>query len=57
VWAGVLSHVSVLTLAIGTAVTGMAVARVVAEERLLCATYPEYRDYTRSTKALVPYLF
>jgi protein-S-isoprenylcysteine O-methyltransferase Ste14 len=57
VWASVVSHVSVLTLAIGIAATVLTVARVIAEERLLRAQYPEYDDYTRSTKALVPYLF
>jgi len=56
VGAGVLSHLSAFTLAIGVAVTAVATARIIAEERLLSATYPEYRDYTRTTKALVPYL-
>jgi len=57
VWTAVVSHVSVLTLAIGIAVTVLVIARVIAEERLLSAKYPEYQDYIRSTKALVPYLF
>jgi len=56
-WAGVVSHLSLLTVAIGTAVTAVSIARIIVEERLLQATYPEYRDYARSTKALVPYLF
>ena len=57
VWAAVLGHLSGLTLAVGVAATGLAVARVIAEERLLREGYPEYLDYARSTKALVPYLF
>lgn len=57
IWAAVVSHASVLTLTIGIAATVVAIARVVAEERLLRAKYPEYHEYTRSTKALVPYLF
>jgi len=57
IWAGVVSHLSVLTLAIGIAATIVAIVRVIAEERLLRAQYPEYHDYTRSTKALVPYVF
>jgi protein-S-isoprenylcysteine O-methyltransferase Ste14 len=57
IWAAVISHVSVLTLTIGVAVTAVVVARVLAEERLLNAQYPTYRDYARSTKALVPFLF
>ena len=57
IWAGVVSHLSVLTLTIGIAATIVAIVRVIAEERLLRAQYPEYHDYTRSTKALVPYVF
>jgi len=57
VWAGVLGHASVLTLAIGAVVTAVALARVVAEERLLRAEYPDYGDYARTTKAFVPYVF
>jgi protein-S-isoprenylcysteine O-methyltransferase Ste14 len=57
VWAAVVSHVSALTLTIGLAVTIVVIVRVIAEERLLRAQYPGYHEYTRSTKALVPYLF
>jgi len=57
IWAGIASHFSALTLAIGIAVTVMTIARVIVEERLLRATYPEYLDYSKSTKALVPYVF
>lgn len=56
IWAAILSHLSVLNLAIGVAVTSVVVIRVVTEERLLRARYPEYRDYARSTKALVPFV-
>lgn len=56
VWAGVLSHVSALTLGIGIALTVVAVSRVAVEERLLRAQYPDYRDYARVTKTLVPYV-
>ncbi|MCA1790286.1 MAG: hypothetical protein LC667_10645 [Thioalkalivibrio sp.] len=57
VWAAVVSHLSVLTLAIGIALTVVVTARVIVEERLLSSQFPEYRDYARSTKAVVPYLF
>jgi hypothetical protein len=56
IWAAILSHLSVLNLAIGVAVTSVVDIRVVTEERLLRARYPEYRDYARSTKALVPFV-
>ena len=57
VWTAVVSHVSALTLAIGLAVTAVALARVVTEERLLRVRYPDYREYAHATKAFVPYLF
>jgi protein-S-isoprenylcysteine O-methyltransferase Ste14 len=57
VWAAVASHPSTWTIAIGVAGTALVIARVFAEERLLRATYPEYLDYSRSTKALIPYVF
>jgi protein-S-isoprenylcysteine O-methyltransferase Ste14 len=57
IWAGVASHLSVLTLVIGIAVTAVVIARVMVEERLLHAKYPEYLDYSRSTKALIPFIF
>ena len=56
VWASVAGHPSAVTVAIGIAVAGLVIARVVAEDRLLIAKYPEYQDYARSTKALVPYV-
>ncbi len=57
IWAGVASHSSALTLAIGIAVTALCIVRVIAEDRLLLAAYPGYLEYSRSTKALVPYVF
>ena len=57
IWAAVVSHVSGFTLAVGIAATVVVVVRVIAEERLLRAQYPDYGEYARSTKALVPYLF
>jgi protein-S-isoprenylcysteine O-methyltransferase Ste14 len=57
IWAAVASHLSASTIAIGTAATAFGVARVIVEERLLRATYPDYHDYSKSTKALIPYVF
>jgi protein-S-isoprenylcysteine O-methyltransferase Ste14 len=56
IWTGVVSHLSQLTLAIGIAVTALCIVRVIVEERLLRAKYPGYLEYSRSTKALIPYL-
>ena len=56
VWTAVVSDVSALTLTICTSVTVVVVIRVISEERLLHAECPEYGDYTRSTKAMVPFV-
>jgi len=55
-WSGVVSHRSTLTLTIGIAITSVVVARVIVEERVLRAKYPDYQDYARSTKVLIPYV-
>jgi protein-S-isoprenylcysteine O-methyltransferase Ste14 len=57
IWAGVASHLSVLTISVGVVVTAVVIVRVIVEERLLRAKYPEYPDYSRSTKALIPFVF
>lgn len=57
VWAAILGHLSLWTLIAGVAVTGVAVARVSAEERLLRERYPDYPEYAHETKSLVPYVF
>jgi protein-S-isoprenylcysteine O-methyltransferase Ste14 len=57
IWAGIASHLSILTLAIGITVTGVCIVRVIVEERLLRATYPDYLEYSKSTKAFIPYVF
>ena len=56
IWATVLSHRSPSTLLIGAAVTLAAVARILDEERRLRGRYPDYADYARSTKALLPFI-
>ena len=56
VWAAVIGHLSRLTLAVGVAASRVAVARVIAEGRFLRKECPDYPDYARATKSLVPYL-
>jgi protein-S-isoprenylcysteine O-methyltransferase Ste14 len=57
VWAGVLSNWSVLTGLLGLLLLVGAFIRMLCEERLVVAAYPEYRDYARDTKRMVPYVF
>jgi len=56
IWAAVLSHLSIWTVAIGVVVTIIAALRVVFEERFLRDRYPEYAAYARVTKAIVPHV-
>jgi protein-S-isoprenylcysteine O-methyltransferase Ste14 len=57
IWASIGGHRSPLTVTLGVAVAALAVARVVAEDRLLIEQFPEYLEYSRTTKALIPFLF
>jgi protein-S-isoprenylcysteine O-methyltransferase Ste14 len=57
VWAGVLSNWSVLAGLLGLLLLVGAFIRMLCEERLVVAAYPEYREYARNTKRMVPYVF
>jgi len=57
VWAGVLLNWSVLAGLLGVVLLVGAFVRMLCEERLVVAAYPEYREYARSTKRMVPYVF
>jgi protein-S-isoprenylcysteine O-methyltransferase Ste14 len=54
--AAVAGHPNPLALAIGLAATAIAVMRVIVEEKLLRGKYPDYPDYARATKALIPFI-
>lgn len=56
-WTGVLSNWSVSAAAFGILVALGAVGRMLCEERLVVELYPEYREYARSTKRMVPGVF
>ncbi len=56
IWSGVVTHLSIWTVAVGIVVTTFAVVRIVVEERLLREQYAEYGDYVEETKALIPFL-
>jgi protein-S-isoprenylcysteine O-methyltransferase Ste14 len=56
-WAGAFADGTALAISLAALVTGAAVARMLCEERLLARAYAEYRDYARTTKRMIPYLF
>jgi protein-S-isoprenylcysteine O-methyltransferase Ste14 len=57
IWAGIVSNWSVLAGLLGVALLAGAFVRMLCEERLVVAAYPEYREYARTTKRMVPYVF
>ena len=56
IWAGVLSHLSVLSVAVGGSVTVVAALRIACEERLLTEQLPGYADYAQRTRRLIPFV-
>jgi len=57
VWAGIGAHLSVFSAAAGLLATAMTAARMLAEEKLLLQTYPDYAEYSRTTARVVPLIF
>ncbi len=57
IWAGVLSHISVIDILLGVLGTGGAFIRIILEERLLRLRYPEYTEYSAKTKRIVPFVY
>jgi protein-S-isoprenylcysteine O-methyltransferase Ste14 len=55
-WAGVGSHLSILSAALGTVSSAAIAVRIATEERLVTAAYPEYAEYARRTKRLIPFV-
>ncbi|HEU4989291.1 MAG TPA: methyltransferase, partial [Gemmatimonadaceae bacterium] len=53
-WAAIADRPSAVTLAIGVGLTALVLVRVRDEDGLLRARFPEYAEYARTTKALVP---
>ena len=56
-WAGVLAHWSAASALFGVVILIGAIGRMLCEERLIVERYPEYREYARTTKRMVPYVF
>lgn len=56
VWAGIASHIAMLSCALGIAVTIGLTIRMLAEERLVTEKYPEYTYYAAHTKRVIPFI-
>jgi protein-S-isoprenylcysteine O-methyltransferase Ste14 len=56
VWSGILGHWSILNSVIGLIVTGAIAVRIIVEERFLQSIYPDYLEYSRKTRRIVPFI-
>jgi protein-S-isoprenylcysteine O-methyltransferase Ste14 len=55
-WAGVASHRSTLTVGLALLASAALGARMVTEERLMAARYPDYAPYAARTKRIIPFV-
>jgi len=54
---GVVSHWSWFSALLGALVVASALVRILFEEALLVARYPEYAQYSATTSRMIPFLF
>lgn len=56
IWSSIAGHFSFRTMLIGLLVTGVVAIRCMTEEQLLRARYPDYAEYSRKTKRIIPFV-
>jgi protein-S-isoprenylcysteine O-methyltransferase Ste14 len=56
-WGGIVVHWSLVSFALGVLLFLGGLARLVCEEQLVKQTYPEYLEYSKVTKRMIPYVF
>lgn len=56
-WAAILVHLSLGSVAFGILLFVGAMVRMLSEERLVKQRYPEYLDYSKVTKRMIPHVF
>lgn len=57
IWISIIGHLSVLTVAIGAAVSAVILIRIITEEQLLRERFLDYNLYASKTKTIIPFLF
>lgn len=57
VWSSVLGYPSLTNVIISVIMTGITVIRIVTEEEFLRERYPDYVEYSRKTKRIIPFIF
>ena len=56
-WGAIVVHWSLVSVALGVLLFLGALARLLCEEQLVKQRYPEYLEYSKVTKRMIPYLF
>ena len=56
-WAGALGNLSFTNIGFGLLTFAGAMTRILCEETLVKVQYPEYAEYAKKTKRLLPFLF
>ena len=56
VWAGIASQATPLSVGLGILASAATAVRILAEERLVTARYPQYAAYAARTKRVIPFL-
>lgn len=56
-WGSIVVHWSLVSVALGILLLLGALMRMICEEQLVKQKYPEYVEYAKVTKRMVPYLF
>lgn len=56
IWSSILGHLSLVTVVIGLIVTGVIGIRIMTEDKVLLSHFPEYLEYARTTKRIIPFI-
>jgi len=57
IWFAILGHWSILNGVIGAAVLIIIILRIPVEEKILKAHYPEYAEYQKQSKRIIPFVY
>ncbi|MEP6946638.1 MAG: methyltransferase [Acidobacteriota bacterium] len=56
IWTSILGHLSLVTVVIGLIITAVIGVRLMTEDQLLLSRFPEYAEYSRTTKRIIPFI-
>ena len=53
-WSSIFGHLSLITISIGFIVTGVIIIRIMTEDEFLRTRFPDYVEYSQTTKRIIP---